>query len=117
MSEHRTDVAGTETAWWEYGPTDAPVLVLVHGFRGDHHGLVPVADQLPGIRIVSPDLPGFGGSATFPGRPHDTCLRRWLGGFICARHRGPDTLLGHSFGSIVAATPWPAVSPPSDSCS
>ena len=30
VSEHRVDVDGTETAWWEYGPADAPVLVLVH---------------------------------------------------------------------------------------
>ena len=68
VSEHRTDVDGTETAWWEYGRADAPVLVLVHGFRGDHHGLEPVVAQLPGFRIVSPDLPGFGESATFTGR-------------------------------------------------
>jgi len=27
--------------------------------------------QLTGFRIISPDLPGFGGSATFQGRPHD----------------------------------------------
>ena len=42
VSAHRTDVDGTETAWWEYGSADAPMLVLVHGFRGDHHGLEPV---------------------------------------------------------------------------
>jgi len=59
VSEHRVDVDGTETAWWEYGPADAPVLVLVHGFRGDHHGLEPVVAQLPGFRFISPDLPGL----------------------------------------------------------
>lgn len=34
VREHRLDVEGTATSWWEYGPADAPVIVLVHGFRG-----------------------------------------------------------------------------------
>ena len=102
---HRADVAGTETAWWEYGEADAPVLVLVHGFRGDHHGLEPVVAQLPGFRVISPDLPGFGESATFDDRPHDIeTYADWLGSFIERLGVGPSyTLLGHSFGSIVSA--------------
>lgn len=106
VREHRIDVDGTETAWWEYGPADAPALVLVHGFRGDHHGLEPVVAQLPGFRVISPDLPGFGASATFAGRPHDIeAYADWLGAFLrSAGIESPYTLLGHSFGSIVAAT-------------
>jgi pimeloyl-ACP methyl ester carboxylesterase len=102
---HRVDVAGTETAWWEYGEADAPVLVLVHGFRGDHHGLEPVVAQLSGFRIISPDLPGFGESATFADRPHDIdAYADWLGAFIDAVGVGGSyTLLGHSFGSIISA--------------
>ncbi len=105
VREHRLDVLGTETAWWEYGPADAPVIVLVHGFRGDHHGLEPVVAQLPGFRIVSPDLPGFGSSATFDGRAHDLdAYTEWLAAFIpAAGVTGAYTLLGHSFGSIVAS--------------
>ena len=105
VREHHALVRGSDTAWWEYGPADAPVLVLVHGFRGDHHGLEPVVAQLPGFRIVSPDLPGFGESATFTARPHDIdAYAEWLGAFIRAIGiDGPYTLLGHSFGSIVAA--------------
>jgi len=105
VREHRLDVLGTETAWWEYGPSDAPVVVLVHGFRGDHHGLEPVVAQLPGFRIVSPDLPGFGSSAPFADRPHDLdAYTDWLAAFIRdAGIEGPYTLLGHSFGSIVAS--------------
>lgn len=105
VSAHRVDVDGTETAWWEYGAADAPVLVLVHGFRGDHHGLEPVVAQLPGFRIISPDLPGFGESATFSDRAHDIeAYADWLGDFIDAVGiTGPYALLGHSFGSIVSA--------------
>lgn len=105
VSAHRVDVDGTETAWWEYGAADAPVLVLVHGFRGDHHGLEPVVAQLPGFRIISPDLPGFGESATFSDRAHDIeAYADWLGDFMDAVGiKGPYALLGHSFGSIVSA--------------
>lgn len=102
---HRVDVDGTDTAWWEYGDAGAPVLVLVHGFRGDHHGLEPVVAQLPGYRIISPDLPGFGESATFADREHDIDgYARWLGAFIEAVGlQGDYDLLGHSFGSIVSS--------------
>jgi pimeloyl-ACP methyl ester carboxylesterase len=102
---HRVDVDGAETAWWEYGESDAPALVLVHGFRGDHHGLEPVVAQLPGFRIISPDLPGFGESATFADAPHDIdAYAEWLAAFIGAIGLdGPYDLLGHSFGSIVTS--------------
>lgn len=96
---------GSETTWWEYGEADAPVLVLVHGFRGDHHGLEPVVAHLPGLRIVSPDLPGFGASAPLANGPHDIDgYAAWLAAFVEAIGIvGPYTLLGHSFGSIVAS--------------
>lgn len=104
VREHRTTVLGTETAWWEYGDAGAPVLVFVHGFRGDHHGLEPVVAQLPGFRIIAPDLPGFGESAPLD-RPHDIeGYTGWLGAFVEALGLGGAyTLLGHSFGSIVTA--------------
>ncbi|WP_394551847.1 alpha/beta fold hydrolase [Agromyces sp. MMS24-JH15] len=105
VREHRTEVLGTETAWWEYGPADAPTIVIVHGFRGDHHGLEPVVAHLPGFRIVSPDLPSFGASAPFADRPHDIAgYSAWLAAFIdAAGIDGAHVLLGHSFGSIVSA--------------
>jgi len=102
---HRTQVLGAETSWWEYGDADAPVLVLVHGFRGDHHGLEPVVANLPGLRVVSPDLPGFGGSAPLKGLAHDIDgYAAWLAAFLdAAGVTGPYVLLGHSFGSIIAS--------------
>lgn len=102
---HRTQVLGSETAWWEYGDAHAPVLVLVHGFRGDHHGLEPVVAQLPGFRVVSPDLPGFGESAALTDRAHDIDgYAAWLAAFVEAVGvAGRYTLLGHSFGSIIAS--------------
>lgn len=102
----RSEVAvlGGTTAYWVYGPADAEVtIVAVHGFRGEHHGLEPVVAHLPGIRVVSPDLPGFGESAPIPGRTHDLDLyAQWLTEFV-ARVAPRAVILGHSFGSIVVS--------------
>lgn len=103
---HVVTVLGTETAYWEYGPKDAATtLVVVHGFRGEHHGLEPVVARLTGVRVVSPDLPGFGESAAFSGRRHDIPnYAAWLAEFVRAlKLEGTALLLGHSFGSIVAS--------------
>lgn len=97
-------VLGGTTAYWVYGPEDAAVTVIaVHGFRGEHHGLEPVVAHLDGIRVISPDLPGFGESAAVPGRRHTLDLyAEWLTAFAGAVAPGAE-ILGHSFGSIVVA--------------
>ncbi|MBB5153754.1 alpha/beta fold hydrolase [Saccharopolyspora phatthalungensis] len=84
----------------------ADTVLMVHGLRGTHHGLELVAAGLPDQHVVIPDLPGFGDSGPMTERRHDvagyahviTELIERLGG----RTR-PIVLLGHSFGSIVAA--------------
>lgn len=97
---------GATTHYWEYGPADAEtVLVLVHGFRGDHHGLDAVCAHIRGIRIISPDIPGFGESAPLNGHSHDiTGYAMWLEAFVGSLGlSGRAVLLGHSFGSIVVS--------------
>ncbi len=97
-------VAGGMTAYWEYGPADADTTIIaVHGFRGEHHGLEPVVALLPEMRIISPDLPGFGETAPLPDRLHDLgAYADWLRAFVDAVAPGA-VILGHSFGSIVAS--------------
>lgn len=124
-SAHILDIAGTPVHYWEYaaaGPeaeTDARTIVMVHGFRGDHHGLERVVELLPYHRIIMADLPGFGASPAFAGgelvsggsgrglaeRKHDIAgYGEFLDDFLAALDLGPDTvLLGHSFGSIVVS--------------
>ncbi|WP_457098761.1 alpha/beta fold hydrolase [Microbacterium sp. P5_E9] len=97
-------VLGGTTAYWDYGPADAAtVVVAVHGFRGEHHGLEPVVAHLPELRIISPDLPGFGETPPLPGRRHDLdAYADWLEAFVAAVAPGA-IILGHSFGSIVVS--------------
>jgi pimeloyl-ACP methyl ester carboxylesterase len=117
------DVSGTQTAVFTYEPAapppggpassenpassdgPAPTVLAVHGFRGTHHGLLRIVDELPRIRFVMPDLPGFGASAVLPPGGHSIeGYVHWLAALADTLGLGPDTvLLGHSFGSIVAA--------------
>ena len=100
---------GTRVAYWSYEPLrvtpETRTILVIHGFRGDHHGLLRVADQLPEMRLIMPDLPGFGRSAAFAGAEHSVeSYVRFVSDFIAALGLGTDTvLLGHSFGSIVAS--------------
>ena len=100
---------GTRAAYWSYEPVrvtpETRTILVVHGFRGDHHGLLRVADQLPEMRLIMPDLPGFGSSAAFTDAEHSVeRYGRFIADFMTALDLGPDTvLLGHSFGSIVAS--------------
>jgi len=105
VQTHRLEVLGSGTAYWEYGPEEATrTIVMVHGFRGDHHGLEPVIADLDGARILAPDLPGFGESAPLS-IPHDIAgYSTWLRAFVAALDlTQPPVVLGHSFGSIVVA--------------
>jgi pimeloyl-ACP methyl ester carboxylesterase len=96
---------GSTTRYWEYGsPETGPTIVVVHGYRGDHHGLEPVVELLRDFHVVSPDLPGFGESTPMTEQPHSIDgYGAWLAAFLEATGLTGSILLGHSFGSIVVA--------------
>lgn len=112
--EYVEKLGGSDLHYWVYGADSAGevdsgrerLVVMVHGLRGTHHGLEPIVEHCPGLRVVVPDLPGFGDSGPLTGTAHDVAgyarvlieLLELLG----ARQR-PVVLLGHSFGSLVAA--------------
>ena len=119
------------TRYWQYGkgmnggtfPEGSYPVLLVHGFRGDHHGLEIIANYLlkliPNVSIISPDLPGFGRSADLSegtqdegaqGEDNINAYVAWLNDFV--KHTNPARedaqplplhLVGHSFGSIVTS--------------
>lgn len=99
-------VLGSDTHYWDYGPVDAAATVIaVHGYRGEHHGLEPVIAHLAGVRMLSPDLPGFGESTPLTETDHSIDgYSAWLRGFVAALDLPqPPVILGHSFGSIVVS--------------
>jgi pimeloyl-ACP methyl ester carboxylesterase len=58
---HRIEADGVKVFYREAGPTDAPVVLLLHGFPTSsfqYRELIPrLADR---YRVIAPDLPGFG---------------------------------------------------------
>jgi len=106
--EHVSTVvaAGVRTRYWTYGsPTHAATLVFVHGFRGDHHGLLSFAAELADdFYCVIPDVPGFGETEDFNGQATIDAYAQWLIDFVAASTRSTHAVvIGHSFGSIVVS--------------
>src|SRR5271163_2727243 len=60
-SIHRIEADGVTVFYREAGPSDAPVVLLLHGFPTSsfqYRELIPrLADR---YRVIAPDLPGFG---------------------------------------------------------
>jgi pimeloyl-ACP methyl ester carboxylesterase len=111
-------LTGSRTQLWEYGASGldeaaraaaTTAVVVVHGFRGDHHGLEPVIAQLdePGMRIVAPDLPGFGESTPLAVTHDIDGYATWAKALVASvRAQSPAArivVIGHSFGSIVVS--------------
>lgn len=101
------------TAVWEHparasAPTDpvtaARPLLLVHGFRGDHHGMDLIAHHVRHRPVVVPDLPGFGATAPLPGGLSLGSYLDFLTGLLGVvdqRYGTRPLVVGHSFGSIL----------------
>ncbi len=104
--KHATSkLQNTTVHYWEYHVDKQPTLILVHGFRGTHHGFAKIAEQLPNFHLIIPDLPGFGKSEPFADSPHFLeqyvmFLREFIK-TLDLQHK--PIIVGHSFGSIVAS--------------
>ena len=81
-----------------------PTIIMIHGFRGTHHGLARIAEELGDhYHLIIPDIPGFGEGETLDAYTLDNYVM-WLHRFITRQKLNqPPILLGHSFGSIVTA--------------
>jgi alpha-beta hydrolase superfamily lysophospholipase len=65
VTHNTTEIDGVEIFYRAAGPPDAPVLLLPHGYPsssfGYRHFMAALGDRW---RLIAPDLPGFGYSAT-----------------------------------------------------
>ncbi|WAA65619.1 alpha/beta fold hydrolase [Microbacterium oxydans] len=96
---------GSRTAVHAYGPEDGPGVLAVHGFRGTHFGLEPLAVGLAshGYRVHVPDLPGAGRSTPLEGVHDAAGYGRWLVELTQQMPR-QRMLLGHSFGTVIVGS-------------
>ena len=100
---HTTKLLGNAFHYWEYNSDKQPTIVVIHGYRGTHHGLERVIAHMPEYRFIVPDLPGFGKSAPLAGEHTIESYAEAMAAFIKQQSLGGSIVLGHSMGSIVAA--------------
>lgn len=90
--------------YYEYPATGCSdeVLIMIHGYRGNHRGLEAIAAGLSEYRVLIPDLPGFGESEPLNARHSVVNYAVWLNHFTTElfAHRHIN-LMGHSFGSLI----------------
>ncbi|MCA9335150.1 alpha/beta hydrolase, partial [Candidatus Saccharibacteria bacterium] len=95
---------GDAVAYWTHHDDKQPTLILVHGFTGSHEGFQYLVPLLKNVRLIIPDLPGFGVSPL----PHNSLTLRELGECLIdfvesLQLREPPILVGHSMGSLVVS--------------
>lgn len=87
---------------WGPGNDDAATILAVHGVTASHQAWGLVAEALPQLRIIAPDLRGRGRSNGLPGPygmpVHADDLSRVLGHFTSR----PVPVVGHSMGAFVS---------------
>lgn len=101
--------ADVHLAYRDFGPRDAPALVLLHGSPGDGGHLADLGRALEDRwRVVIPDLPGFGRSSVdapdLSIRAHADYVLQLLDGLHIERAH----LLGFSMGGGPALHAWEA---------
>lgn len=92
------------TACWRYAPEGRSRgrILMIHGFRGDHHGLEAIAGGLDDYEVWIPDLPGYGKSEELAAKHDLENYGAWL--LAILDWLQPDVLVGHSFGTQILAT-------------
>jgi pimeloyl-ACP methyl ester carboxylesterase len=103
---HEVRLQSGSTHYWTYEAKNpnAETIIMVHGYRGNHHGLEALAGALSDFNVIIPDLPGFGLSSELTGEHTVDSYSMWLAEFVSALNIDGAVVLGHSFGSIVAAS-------------
>lgn len=95
-------VDGGSLAVQEWPGSEQDAVVAVHGITANHAAFHALADALPDVTLIAPDLRGRGASRTLPGpytldQHADDVLA-----VVAAASAAPVTLVGHSMGAFVA---------------
>jgi pimeloyl-ACP methyl ester carboxylesterase len=102
--DERVRVLGRVTTYRDEG--DGRPLLFLHGWGLAHHAYRATLDALarPGIRVLAPTLPGFGGTKALAGEFESIeGYAAWVAAFLAeVGIEDPAVVVGHSFGGAVA---------------
>jgi pimeloyl-ACP methyl ester carboxylesterase len=98
------EVGGRCISYWEAGPRDGCVVVLIHGLASDSgtwdRAIGPLAER--GLRVIALDLIGHGRSAKPAGSYLLDDFAASLSAFFAALDVRGATICGHSLGGAIA---------------
>ncbi|MEO6841523.1 MAG: alpha/beta hydrolase [Bradyrhizobium sp.] len=112
----QVDAGVLSIAYYEAGPSDGPVVMLMHGFPYDIHSFVDVAPQLvtQGCRVIVPYLRGYGPTrfreATTPRSGEQAAVGADLIALMDALQVKRAVVAGYDWGgraACVVAALWP----------
>ncbi|MBD3756943.1 MAG: alpha/beta hydrolase [Microbacterium sp.] len=86
---------------WDAAP-DAPTILAVHGVTSSHLAWQLLAEELPGVRIVAPDLRGRGQSNALAGPAGMAAHADDLAAVCAHLDIVPALVVAHSMGAFVA---------------
>lgn len=87
-----------------YHAGKSPTIIMLHGFRGTHQEMYPIARSLGKCRVIIPDLPGHGQTPPLQQEHSISNLIPWLHSFIeNLQLDEPPILAGYSLGGVLAA--------------
>lgn len=95
-------VAGGDLTVWEWGPSDGPVVLALHGITAHGRSFRALAAALPDHRVLAPDLRGRGGSRAVTGPFSMAAHADDAARVLDAAGVGDATVLGHSMGGFAA---------------
>lgn len=104
--QHSTTFVDATIQYWVYHPDAPRTIVMIHGFTGSHEGFQYIMPNLPHLRFIIPDLPGFGESDLLDREQWSIdALARTLNEFVVSLNLDrPPYLMGHSMGGLVVAS-------------
>lgn len=100
--ENIVAINGKKVLYWQKNPEKKEVMILLHGFPGNHIGLVDIAKTINNYRIIIPDLPACGQSELLEEKHTLENYSKWLCDFMKNLSIDQAIIIGHSFGSRVA---------------
>lgn len=87
---------------WRPDNPDAPTIVAAHGITASHLAWAKIADEMPEVRLIAPDLRGRGRSSQLPGPYGMAEHARDLASVSQTLDLGRALITGHSMGGFVA---------------
>ncbi|WP_147037853.1 alpha/beta fold hydrolase [Microbacterium aerolatum] len=84
------------------GTEDAPTILAIHGVTSSHLAWPFLVEQLPGIRVIAPDLRGRGASSGIDGPAGMTAHATDMLAVLDAFGLTAVPVIGHSMGGFVA---------------